>query len=103
MPLLNSKSETDSLAQFLKLDPTANNSSSDCLIQSPKEDISVRTFAQVSKSRLSSKTVWMSKRMKRCLYLLLFVTIFGTVSMLYFGIYCPEAVCALGSATVKSR
>ncbi|CAL4060710.1 unnamed protein product, partial [Meganyctiphanes norvegica] len=51
----------------------------------------------------TTQTVWMRKGIKRCLYLLLFLTFIGAVGIIYFGYYCPESVCALSSSQTETR
>nr|XP_027226491.1 heparan-sulfate 6-O-sulfotransferase 2-like [Penaeus vannamei] len=51
----------------------------------------------------AKKEAWMRKSIRRCLYLLVFVTLLGGAGIIYFGFYCPEAVCALTSTAPRSR
>lgn len=49
------------------------------------------------------KEAWMRRSIRRCLCLLVLVTLLGGAGIIYFGFYCPEAVCALSSTAPRSR
>ena len=104
MPLVDSQCQTDDndLEALLEYQDVGVNHINS---YHKKEVNTTKPYAPTSRARLGStaKSIWMSKRVKRCLYLLLTLSVLGVAGILYFGFYCPEAVCALGSATVKSR
>lgn len=82
MPLVDSGCQTDDLLPLLGKDNF-------CEVElSP----SAHAYAGRSNRQLSfSRAAWMSKRVKKCLYLLLTLVLFGVLGMVYVGYYFPES------------
>uniref|UniRef100_A0A2P2I9S0 Heparan-sulfate 6-O-sulfotransferase n=1 Tax=Hirondellea gigas TaxID=1518452 RepID=A0A2P2I9S0_9CRUS len=98
MPLVDSVCQTDDDLQSLLHSSHHTNS----YLQQEGHD---KTYALASRAQSAAAAASgpMSKRMKRCLYLLLLLTVFGLLGVLYFGYYCPESVCALTAAHDKPK